>query len=823
MPIRGHRCSIAVLLASLLFDLSGCGGDQTPTSQTTASSTPIAQAAVDPATATPQSSPSADPTNAVRSQIVLEGQTRFEVLSPTLIRAEYSPIGKFEDNPTFNAVNRAFPVTSFTEQVVNGVLILKTSAMTLSYKQGSGQFTKNNLSIQFDVAGKSALANPEWLSGKPMTQVPIDSVTSGWRESIDVSYLAANGKPPGTVVPGLVSNAGWYLLDDSQSALFAGGHVTQRDTTRQSGYQDGYLFGYGHNYKQALSDFRTLTGPAVMLPRSVFGVWFSRWYAYSFNDYKHSLIPAFRSHHTPLDVLVSDTDWKTPDWNGWEFNSQYFPNPAEFFNWAQSEGLRVALNVHPSMSVSDPKYKSAEATAGESLVSNNCYNNPAPCGRFDLGKYRQLKAFFNLHNSIDALAPVIWWMDWSGGEVSSSLPGISPVTWVNYQYVNYENSRPEQTGLRNFAFSRIGGDGSGYGTFNAPATGPWAEHRYTVNFTGDSISNWETLAFEAKYTPGVGAAIGLPYVTHDLGGFRDSVTSYTGDAVSDDLYARWVQLGTFQPIMRLHSAQGRRLPWEYGAAAEQSAEKFLRLREMLVPYTYTLARNAHDTGIPITEPLYLEYPDEPNAYGGTEYLYGDALLIAPVTTAGSGTVATQVWFPPGNWVNFFTGASYSGSTDQSIQSTLMDMPAFLKAGGIVPMRSNYVDHDVSNPIDQMTLNVAAGADGTFNLYEDSGDGLDYLQGKYATTLIDYKDNGTGNGKTLTIHAQRGTYSGAIDSRAWTIRMLEVSSKPRTVSVDGQQVRESQADNGWSYDETDHILTVQMGTHSTKTRLTAVIQ
>ncbi len=114
------------------------------------------------------------------------------------------------------------------------------------------------------------------------------------------------------------------------------------------------------------------------------------------------------------------------------------------------------------------------------------------------------------------------------------------------------------------------------------------------------------------------------------------------------MYARWVQFGTFQPIDRLHSNHSDRLPWQYGAAAQASAAKFLNLRENLVPYTYSLAQQATATGIPVVRPMYLEYPEEPNAYAtaSSEYFYGPDVLVAPVTSPGT-SATTPVWFPPG--------------------------------------------------------------------------------------------------------------------------------------------------------------------------------
>ena len=166
-----------------------------------------------------------------------------------------------------------------------------------------------------------------------------------------------------------------------------------------------------------------------------------------------------------------------------------------------------------------------------------------------------------------------------------------------------------------------------------------------IAFTGDAWGTWNTLAAEAALVPDE-ATIGEPYVSSDIGSYLGPPPTQSG-ADPPDLYDRWVQLGTFEPILRLHSNDENRLPWQYPQPVQGITESFLRLREALVPYTYTLAAEANQTGLPMARPLYLDYPDQPSAYQNpTEYLYGPDMLVAPVTTPGD-VASTTVWFPPG--------------------------------------------------------------------------------------------------------------------------------------------------------------------------------
>ena len=301
------------------------------------------------------------------------------------------------------------------------------------------------------------------------------------------------------------------------------------------------------------------------------------------------------------------------------------------------------------------------------------------------------------------------------------------------------------------------------------------------------------LAFEARFTPDEAAA-GLSHVSDDIGSFH-------GGHLADDLYARWMQLGAFQPVDRMHSDHGDRLPWNYTGAAAAGAASSLRLRESLVPYTYTLARQANTTGVPIVRPLYLDYPSDSAAYTNPgEYLYGDNVLVAPITTPNdsNGNGSVSVWFPPGTWTDYFTGHTYTGPSTATVTDPLSQMPVFLKAGGILPTRTDYVDNQQQSPLTKLTVNVPAGADGSYNLYQDAGEGTGYRSGQSTTAPLSWNDTS----RTLTIGAQTGSYSGAPTSRAYTLR-LSNSDAPTAVSVDGVQIPET----GWAWNANRRIVTV----------------
>ena len=663
-------------------------------------------------------------------------------------------------------------------------------------------------------------------AGSPAPQPHL--ALGGYRRSLDSANFD-KGTP--TTTPGLLHKDGWYLLDDTTSALYDTGtrQVTQRPS--QGGpYQDGYVFGYGHDYKQALSDLATLTGPPKLLPEWAYGVWYSEYIDRTAADYENTILPAFRREKVPLDVLVTDTDFKSPNaWSGWEIDQKKFPDPKGFFDWAASQGLHNTLNIHPTIVSNDPQFDHAQATAKGKLRKGGCdgtaLSNGGDCYTFDWGDPDQLKAYMDLHQTMDQQGNDFWWLDWCCDQSLSSLPGVTPDAWINQQYA----TDAEKTIGRGFAISRAYGSlqASGYSGQQALPTGPWADKRTTVHFTGDTYSTWGTLKAEVGYTPGESAATGMSAISHDIGGFNDATgltgsETYTSDGktkttnkLPDDMYARWVQFGTFQPIDRLHSHHSDRLPWQYGDAARASADKFLNLRENLVPYTYTLAQQAATTGVPVVRPTYLEYPDEPQAYAtaGNEYFYGSDMLVAPVTTPGT-TATTSVWFPPGQWTDYFTGKTYTGGTTQTITTGLDTMPVFVRAGAVIPTRTDNVTSNDKNPLTKATLTVAAGASGTSTLYED--DTTATGPGHSATTKIGYQE--TSAKHTLTISPADASFPGQVTTRQWTISLLGITAPPGTVTADHTPLSTSD----YHYDSAKHTLTVTLPAHSVNTPLTVAL-
>jgi Glycosyl hydrolases family 31 TIM-barrel domain/Glycosyl hydrolase family 31 C-terminal domain/Domain of unknown function (DUF5110) len=750
--------------------------------------------------------------------VVVEGPARFEVLTRTLIRTEYASDGRFEDRTTFNVIDRHLPRSPFVTHREGGWRVIRTPALTLRYRLGSGRFTPGNLVVTVAVSGHPVIAHP-WPDPSGPPAAPSHNL-GGWYRSLDrwtydhdpACPTRALGPACRAALPplhdGLLSTDGWYLLDDTQTALWRPGSWPEPRSPRAGPYQDGYVFGYGHDYRVALGDLARLTGPAPLLPRWMFGVAYSGCCGPDQSDDESSVVPGFRAEQVPVDTLIVDTQWKTstpaqPSTNetyGWEWNPRSFPRPQQFLDWAHAQGIRTALNVHPAIMEVDPRFAEAAGIAGGLVAGGRGADG------WNWSDPHHARSYLWLHQPFERQGVDFWWLDWCCERQSQvAMPGLTPDSWVNQLYAE-DRIRHD---LRGFVLSRIGASWQRW--LETYPSGAWADHRSAVHFTGDTWSTWNTLAYESTMTAREGN-LGIPYVSHDIGGYLGAPGRQDGRD-TDDLYARWVELGTFQPVLRLHGT-GARLPWQYGAAARAAADAFLRLRDELMPYLYTTAREAYDSGIPMVRGLYLDDPDEPLAYRfDQEYLLGDELLVAPVTAPGE-VASTPVWFPPGEWVDLFTGRHHRGPATESLDSPLDRIPAFVRAGSVLPMTPRS-DRLGVQPAARTLLRVYAGGAGSYSIYDDAGEGLGYLDGEYARTLVRHDERF--GAERITIGAAQGSYPTQAAERAFTVDLVGVS-EPSGVRVEQAAlapIAAGAAGPGWWYDavaRTVHVTLPPTSTH-----------
>lgn len=647
------------------------------------------------------------------------GALRISVLTPSLVRIER---GQWTDLPTQQVWYRDLGEVAFSWEKKGANVRIKTEKAEWVISSG-GRIQE------------------VYYQGKPVSYRRGN--LGGTARTLDNTNGAIS------VGRGIVGRGGAGVMYDDSLLL-----KEDKVLPREKGSTDTYCFAYGHNFRGCMQDFYAITGQVPLIPRYVLGNWWSRYKAYSQEEYL-ALMDKFEREEIPLTVATIDMDWHwvdvlrrfgpsakptpsknladklmclvMPGWTGYTWNTELFPDYRAFLDNLKARGYHITLNVHPSNGLRSFEVQYEDMCRAVGQEPNGKY---VPL-RF--GDERYLHAYFDvLHHPYEAEGVDFWWLDWQQG-THSDVKGLDPL-WALNHYHYLDSDRADK---RPLILSRYAGPGS---------------HRYPLGFSGDAAINWPCLKFQPYFTS-TAANVGYTWWSHDIGGHRD----YGKD---DQLYLRWVQFGVFSPINRLHSSSNEFMgkePWKCAPHVARIVTDTLRLRHRLIPYIYSAAYQSHSQGIALCEPMYYRHPEEKMAYAvPNEYYFGDQLIVAPITRPinhRTQRAYVDVWLPEGTYTDWFTGDIYEGGRTVRMCRGLDSIPVLAKAGSIVPTYapgSTTVDND-----QPMVLRVYHG-NGQFSWYEDDGESKEYQRGVFATTLIEQKE--CGQEVLLRIHPCSGDSS-----------------------------------------------------------------
>ena len=673
---------------------------------------------------------------------------RISLITPRLLRVEQ---GSFTDMPTQTVWNRDLGEVKWELSHRGSVCTVKTEQAEFAVDTGKGRA----------------------IYAKPAKGAAVSDFHKGNLLGTARTLDTANG--PVKLEKGILSRSGVSVMDDSRSLLLEqDGKILPRRDCR-----DRYYFAYGHDYEEQLRDFFRMTGPVPLIPRFALGNWWSRYRAYTQEEYRE-LMAEFIRRKLPITVATIDMDWHWTDvvrrfgpeakpdppkcleellynlvlqgWTGYTWNTELFPDHRELLRWLHEQNFHITLNVHPSQGIRffEDSYGAMCQRMGTDPVDRKYIP-------FDIADGKFVEGYFDeVHHPLEEEGVDFWWLDWQQGK-RTKVPGLDPL-WALNHYHTLDAGRGEKRGL---ILSRYAGLGS---------------HRYPLGFSGDTICTWKSLRFQPYFT-NTAANAGYTWWSHDIGGHMKGVQD-------DELYLRWLQYGVFSPINRLHSSNSDFMgkePWKRSWAVEKISEDFLRLRHRLIPYLYTANYRTHREGTPVCMPMYYRYDCEEAYQAKSQYLFGGGLLVCPVTEPADKRLklaAARVWLPEGRWTDIFNGRVYRGGGWVTMYRDLDAIPVLAPEGTIVPMYRSGDSNDLS--LDQpLEIQIWQG-NGHYVLYEDDGQTLAYRNGMYALTEFDLKQEGDTLILTVTPSAEPGVLP---ESREMDIRFRDVASAE--VWVDGK--------------------------------------
>ena len=524
---------------------------------------------------------------------------------------------------------------------------------------------------------------------------------------------------------GIISLDGVAIYDDGLSLIIEeNGDIHQRNHQES----DLYIFAYGKEYRRCLNDFYKITGKTPLIPRFALGVWWSRYRAYTQDEYM-SLITSFKEHNIPLSVATIDMDWHWVDikgllkdnydaskmnqrksifysdgWTGYSWNTNLFYDYKAFLKWLHEQNLKVTVNLHPSEGVR--YYEDQYLDMAKKVGIDPSSKEPI---KFSLANKDFIEGYFKiLHHPYEKDGVDFWWIDWQQG-TKSDVESLDPL-WALNHYHYLDNDINHENGL---ILSRYAGVGS---------------HRYPLGFSGDTHIRWSALKFQPYFTINANN-IGYTWWSHDIGGH---MLGYK----DDELYLRWLQFGVFSPIMRLHSSSNDlsgKEPYRYPSHIKDISIRWLQLRSKLVPYIYSLNYLTHTKSLPLCEAMYYRY-DNQNAYKfKNQYMFGD-LLVAPITSKTNKALnmsKVKLWLPEGDWTDIFTNKKYKGNQVLTMYRDLSSIPVLAKQGSIIPLKQE-IENGTDLPKDMEIL--IYNGNGKFTMFED--DGLKLNKAIYLKTIFE---------------------------------------------------------------------------------------
>lgn len=566
----------------------------------------------------------------------------------------------------------------------------------------------------------------------------------------------------------------------------------------------------GPKVRSVVERYTDLTGKSALLPRYALGYLGSSMYYPELpkdcDDAILEFIDTTREEDIPADGFQLSSGYTSIETKDgikrcvFTWNKDRFKDPKNFFREMKKRGITVSPNVKPGILLSHPNLETMKA---EDIFVKDSEKDEPGVGTWWGGKgvfadftkektrtvWKKLlkenvlemgtNSIWNDNCEYDSMVDKDSRCDFEGkggtiGQLKSVMSNLMCHITDEAIHETFDNTRP-------FIVCRSGHSGI---------------QRYAQTWAGDNLTCWDSLKYNIATILGMSLS-GVANQGCDIGGFY-------GTSPEAELMVRWVQNGIFQPRFSVHSVNTDNTvtePWMYGNYTKyiRNAMKF---RYRMIPYFYSLMERAHETGLPIMEPMCSAFQNDPKCYEeGIDFMTGDSLLVANVVEKGA--QFREVYLPEGEvFYDFYTRERYEGGQTIKIPVTIESIPLFVRGGAIIPMALNQINNVTTETITGLHLLIAADKDNCFTLYEDDGCSMDYEKGAYLKTHIDMK----AGEQTVLKFKQEGNFETTVETLH--LDVIQREKAPFFVTLDGELLphflhrkKFEQAESGWYYSQT----------------------
>ena len=701
------------------------------------------------------------------------GAMKLQVCSDSIVRVLYSPTMSFPDPPDYVVIKKQWPATQWSMQAVDDSIVISTAELkiTVTRKDGNIQFADSSGKKLFEDYGRRL--TPVVVNGENTYHAEMFSSLWGsyeafyglgqhqagvWNyrgEAVDISQDNTN-----ISIPFFVSTNGYGIFwNNTSRSRFNNRSLSALYLSSEVADVIDYYFIYGPGFDKLVGGYRELTGAPPMFGKWAYGFWQCK-NRYKTQEELLGIAHKYRELHIPVDNIVQDWFW----WYTMGepvFDKARYPDPKGMVDDLHRNHFHLMISFWPYFRPGTKTYEDMDKKGFFIAKTKVAGFHPAGQALYDAFNPEARKYYWNLMDkALFDIGVDAWWLDTTEpeteGQETNILVNHKTYLGSGARYANmfplmttsavYQGQREASSAKRVFILSRSAFAGS--------------QRNAATVWSGDINSDW--VFFRKQIPAGLNYSLsGLPYWTTDIGGF---VSGDPNDPGYRELFIRWFQFGTFNPILRVHGTRSndQNELWSYGPDAQNILVKFDRLRYRLLPYIYSLAWQTTSAGYTPMRGLVMDFRTDTRAANvGDQFMFGPALLVNPVTEPSA--QSRSVYLPQAKWYDFWMGTAIEGPRTLQADAPLDRLPLYVRAGSILPMGPEE-EWATEKPADPIELRIYPGANGDFTLYEDENDNYDYEKGVYATIPFHWD----AAKQVLTIGERKGQFPGMLQSRSFRV-------------------------------------------------------